>query len=72
MSRKTGDISKHFGKDWKVPRGFPFDDESKKEIKSIKEKNGNGWFVFNCLRSFFRFKARKKIILGYFKIFARC
>ena len=46
MSRKTGDISKHFGKDWKVPTGFPFDDESKKELKSIKEKNGNGWFVF--------------------------
>ena len=46
MSRKTGDISKHFGKDWKVQTGFPFDDESKKEIKSIKEKNGNGWFVF--------------------------
>ena len=46
MSRKTGDISKHFGKDWKDPTGFPFDDESKKEIKSIKEKNGNGWFVF--------------------------
>ena len=32
MSRKTGDISKHFGKDWKVPTGFPFDDESKKEL----------------------------------------
>jgi hypothetical protein len=61
MSRKTGDISKQFGKDWKVPKGFPLDDESKKEISNIKEKNGNGWFVFvGCYKNYHKDNYKRK------------